>query len=226
LLPPLRLLYPNKPLIIHYHGSKIRGQWHRRKKYWKYADQIFVVTSDLLKGAPKNVKLIQNPIDKTLFFPQRNHESLRAIHFKYRVDDIAIKIAEKHDLHLLIYDRKKNPIPHIKMPAFLNQFTHLIDVKKDLRGNLLSPPEAISKTALEALACNLKVIPYNGEIISGLTYYHEPEFVVTRIYEIYQDILSKKEKNTITQIEEKLTIVHPQDFEHVPIPTSGEVLSN
>jgi len=216
LLPLLKQLYPNKPLIMHYHGTKIRGQWHKRKKYWKYADQILVVTPDLLKGAPKNAELVLNPVDKTLFFSQGNNNAPRAVHFKYRVDEIAREIAEKHNLSLLIHDRKRNPIPHIKMPAFLSEFTHLIDVKKDVRGNLLSPPDTTSKTSLEALACGLKVIPYKGNILRGLPYYNEPEFVVSRIYGIYQEMLSKKEEKK--QIKKYTKTEHSQNFEYITIP--------
>ena len=58
-LPSLRKLYPNKFLIMYYHGSDIRlkGGWTSRRKYWWNADAIFIATGDLAKlpGCPQDV---------------------------------------------------------------------------------------------------------------------------------------------------------------------------
>lgn len=59
----------------------------------------------------------------------------------------------------------------------------IIDVKRDQYGRLYKVP--LSKTALEALACGLKVITWKGKIIEGLPPENHPENVAKRIFNIY-----------------------------------------
>jgi glycosyltransferase involved in cell wall biosynthesis len=73
ILPILRVLYPQKPIIMHYHGTDIRGKWSERKKYWRNANLILVSTLDLLTTLPREylqyrrIVYLPNPVDTRLF---------------------------------------------------------------------------------------------------------------------------------------------------------------
>lgn len=190
LIPVLKFLNPEKPIIIHYHGTKIRRKWEQRKRFWIKADRILISTRDLFEGAPPGVELAPNPVDLALFFPVNNRIPIdKAIHFKYNADDIAKQLAKMHGIDLVIHDTSTDPIPHREMRSYLTQYTTFIDVKRDVRGNILYPENTLSKTALEALACGLKVIPCQGDIIEKLPEEHHPRNVVTQMYRIYKELL-------------------------------------
>ena len=52
-------------------------------------------------------------------------------------------------------------------------------------------PESLSKTALEALACGLKVIRWDGRVVSGLPEDHRPERVAEVVWRIYGRVRQK-----------------------------------
>lgn len=60
---------PQKPIVLHYHGSDIRGRWRRKKRFWESANMILVSTPDLLDGAPEGTIHIPTSIDTDLFYP-------------------------------------------------------------------------------------------------------------------------------------------------------------
>lgn len=181
-LPSFRRLYGRrKALVIHYHGSEIRGKWDARSKYWSIADIIMVSTPDLLEGAPSRAIYLPNPVDTLMFRPKpklrRKNTALYIIKHQEGEDlEWPKKIAERMNLKLTMLDRKKTPIPYLMLPDFLNKFEYYID-----RNYIPS----LSKTALEALACGLKVIRWDEKIISGLPEEHKPENVISRLCEIY-----------------------------------------
>jgi len=190
LIPPLKILYPNKPIVLHYHGTKIRDSWKKREKYWKNADRLLVSTIDLLEGAPKNTIHLPNPVDTTIFKPDCvDKREGEALYFKYNADDIAGNIANKFGVSLTIHDKKTTPIEYKDMPEFLRRFKALIDVKRDVKGNILYPENTMSKTALEALACGLKVITYQGEMIERLPERNYPQNVANVVFHIYKELL-------------------------------------
>jgi len=82
-VPYLKLLYPKKPVILHYHGSDIRGKWGLRRKYWSKADSILYSTLDLPdKETPEYAVYMPNPVDTEIFFPrsiQRKKGKLRVL---------------------------------------------------------------------------------------------------------------------------------------------------
>ena len=59
-------------------------------------------------------------------------------------------------------------IPYGEMPKVLNRYEYYIDRMS---------PKSLSKTALEVLACGLKVIRWDGRVVSGLPLEHRPERV-------------------------------------------------
>ncbi len=170
-----------KIVILHYHGTRIRGKWRERKKYWKYADKVIVSTPDLLENAPKKAIYLPNPIDIELFKPdnKKKHKNFAIYvyaHYKGEKLDWPKKIAKRRNLKLYIHDRKTKPIHHREFPKLLNLFEYLID-----RNYIPS----LSKTALEALACGLKVIRWDGKLVIKLPRIYHPETVVKKLYYIY-----------------------------------------
>ena len=188
ILPTVKLLYPSKPLIFHCHGTDIRGLWKKRRKFWKYADQVLYSTLDLKDAeTPIGAVLINNPIDTDLFY--RKHLGLLgyAFHISYNADNEARALAEQYKLKLVIHNSLKNPIRHIKMVDELCKYEYYIDVKA------IAPSFKIynylSKTGLEALACGLKVVNRDGEILRGLPDKHNPVKVAGKLYQIYRELM-------------------------------------
>ncbi|MEM2570083.1 MAG: hypothetical protein QXT67_09145 [Candidatus Bathyarchaeia archaeon] len=181
LIPYLKFLYPNKPIILHYHGSDIRGKWLMKRKYWDKADAILYSTPDLINDeTPKKAIYIPNPVDTDLFYPLYiNKRKIRsAMAFNYHLDtNKAVYYAKKYGLSLDILERS---IPYENMPNKLNEYEYYVDQTEI---------PSLSKTALEALACGLKVIRWDGEIIEGLPEEHKPENVAQKIWEIYREML-------------------------------------
>ena len=186
LVPFLKFFYPRKPLVLHYHGSRIRGKWGLRRKYWSKADVVLYSTLDLLDDkTPGCAVYLPNPVDIEIFYPKGvKPKPKAAFHFSYNADDLAMEYAEKYGLELTIYNSKKQGfIPHLRFPEVLCQYRYYIDVKRNASGELLTVP--LSKTALEALACGLKVITWKGEIVESLPEEHLPEKVLRRLYHLY-----------------------------------------
>jgi len=90
----------------------------------------------------------------------------------------AFSYAQKYKLSLDILERN---IPYKEMPKKLNKYEYYIDQTEI---------PSLSKTALEALACELKVIRWDGEIISKLPAYHDPISVSQKVFNVYQELIS------------------------------------
>jgi len=189
IVPLLKMLYPEKSIVLHYHGTDIRGKWTLKQKYWSKADLILYSTMDLLDDeTPKYAVYTPNPVDTEIFHPADTKPSPKtAFHFSYNADDIAAKYAEKHGLKLTIYDKEKQgAIQHSRVPEVLCRYEYYIDVKRTADGILIKGP--LSKTGLEALACGLKVITWNSEIIKGLPLENHPENIAEQICNLYLKI--------------------------------------
>ena len=180
----LKIFYPNKPVILHYHGTRIRGKANERRKYYQKADFIIVSAPDLLEDLP-DATYIPNPIDSEFFKPLRDHPDNSAIYIIKQQEELGENLewpksmAQKYGLKLSLKDRIENPIPYAELPAFLNQYSYLID-----RDYIKS----LSKTALEALACGLKVVAWNGKLIGGLPKEHKPEIVTKQLHNLYKKL--------------------------------------
>lgn len=190
IIPFLKTLYPRKPVIIHYHGSTVWRRWKSKQKYWRKANFILYSTKDLVsEDTPNYAAHLPNPVDTDLFHPLTTRSKPKtAFHFSYFADDLAVKYAEKYGLSLTIHNRETNPIPHTLLPNVLCKHEYYIDVKRNVEGRLMP---SLSKTGLEALACGLKVIKWNGEVIKGLPIEHRPESVVNKLYRLYINLISK-----------------------------------
>jgi len=190
IVPILKFIYPWKKIVLHYHGTDIRGRWREKERYWRRADLILVSTRDLLEGAPRDIEVhhLPSPVDLEIFRPipelRRPGTALfmTSSELKHRVSQPwAIDVARRLKLKLDIIDREKVMIPHRKLPLLLNRYEYFIDHRW---------VPALSKTALEALACGLKVIRWDEKILQGLPEQHKPEYVVRKLVKLYQTILA------------------------------------
>lgn len=186
MIPYLKLIYPRKKIFLHYRGADIRGIWDIKFKYWSKADQIFVSTEDLLDGAPSGTMHIPRAVDTDFFYPRGTSNPGTAFSIPYMADDLALKYAEENDLVLIFGGGLETPIKYTKFSEVLSKYEYYIDVKRS-KGKIL---EALSKTGLESLACGLKVIKWNGEIVNGFPEKNHPERVVEKLYSIYLEVLS------------------------------------
>lgn len=193
IIPFIKILYPKKPIILHYHGTDIRNRWKEKQKFWKKANQIIYSTIDLHStNTPKRAIQIPNPIDTKIFTPNPNinRQKQTAITMSYYADETSKKLAKQLNLKLTIRQRT---LPYSYMPTLLNQYEYYMDIKRDSfttkniqpTGEMLCPKNAISCTGLQALACGTKIIKPDGTIIKKLPQHHKPENVIKKIYSIY-----------------------------------------
>jgi len=185
IVPWLKRFY-SKPVVLHYHGTRIRRRWKERKRFWSKADVVFVSTQDLLEGAPDHAIYVPNPVDIDLFYPKTNcnRKPKSALAFRYHLDEKkAINYAQKYGLQLTFLERN---IPYKETPKILNQYEYYIDQTEI---------SSLSKTALEALACGCKVINWKGEVIHGLPLEHHPERVVKKVWEIIRSFVQNDRYN-------------------------------
>jgi len=185
----IRKCYPEKPLVLHYHGSDIRGRWRRKKRYWENADVVLVSTPNLLEGAPEEAIYLPNPVDTSLFYPNSHPNDVdpnSALTFRHGAVELAQELAEKHGLELSVFSRD---ITFISMPDVFRRFNWYIDVKRVNGVLLCRSGDSGSMTGLEALACGLNVINSDGDIRWGLPEEHRAENVVKTLRTIYVSLM-------------------------------------
>jgi len=208
----------SKKIILHYHGTDIRGLkkqklphrsrlsdlavgsilmyrrirdkiLFRRRMHinaQRMADTIIVSTPDLLELVPKGIHL-PNPVDTDHFKPDSisKNEQKEALTIDTEVTDIqwALDYCKRHNipLNIEVYNRIKDPIIYKDMPDFLRRYKIYVDIRY-VNVNIL---ENLSKTALEALACGLKVLDYQLKYRQGLPREHDPINVISRLSTIY-----------------------------------------
>jgi glycosyltransferase involved in cell wall biosynthesis len=208
----------SKKIILHYHGTDIRGLKkqklpHRsqisdlairsimmyrglrdkvlfRKRMHinaqRMADTVIVSTPDLLQLVAKGIYL-SNPVDTDHFKPDSllKNEQKEALTIDTEVTDIqlALDYCKMHNisLNIEVYNRIKAPIIYKDMPDFLRRYKIYVDIRY-VNENIL---ENLSKTALEALACGLKVLDYQLKYRQGLPREHDPINVISRLSTIY-----------------------------------------
>jgi hypothetical protein len=210
----------SKIIILHYHGTDIRGfsEEYLRKSYLRSilspknlirkilrkrlhlkaqrsADRVIVSTPDLAKLIDGSI-LLPNPIDtdhfnRKLIGGRSLNERGVLINSEVTNIELAMDYCRRKgvNLNIGIYDRTKNPINYKDIPNFLKEY----DVYVDLRFVNQKLLRNLSKTALEALACGLRVLNYNLEYVDELPSEHCPTNVVTRLSFIYSHKRNKPE---------------------------------
>ncbi len=129
---------------------------------------------------------LPNPVDTDYFKADTIYGKKRgAITLNTEVTDTqwTLDYCKKNNIifEIEVYDRTQIPIMYADMPDFLKQYSVYVDIRR-VNGTVL---ENLSKTALEALACGLKVLDYKLEYQEGLPVEHNPKKVVSRLASIY-----------------------------------------
>jgi glycosyltransferase involved in cell wall biosynthesis len=176
--------YPNKKIIVHYHGSDVMksDDVKKRLRVQQLTDAIFSSTPDvhdkLIREGVNNT-YIPNPIDVDLFKPMDVEKSERRylyISMRYTDKDKAFKfLSDKIDIDKIdVIDREVSSVPFYEMPELLNKYDTFIDVKF-CEWSKGKPLQAYSTTALQSSSCGLNVLNYKGEIVNNIHLNHSPE---------------------------------------------------
>jgi glycosyltransferase involved in cell wall biosynthesis len=224
----------SKIIILHYHGTDIRGfpkdnsrtfnlgnilkpknivkKIKKRRlhiKAQRLADRVIVSTPDLIQLVKGSV-FLPNPIDTDHFnnkklTKERSVDISKGVIVNSEVTNIELAMNyfehKKIDLNIDIYDRTKNPIYYKDVPNFLKKY----DVYVDLRFVNRKLLKNLSKTALEALACGLRVLNYKLEYMNNLPSEHCPTNVVTILSSIYSH---KRDRPELIKLELELAILN------------------
>lgn len=224
----------SKLIVLHYHGTDIRGfsednsrtfnlrnisrpknivrKIRKRRLHieaQRLADRVIVSTPDLIRLVKGSI-FLPNPIDTDHFNKKMVKERSAADVYKgllvnSEVTNIELAINyckhKKTNLDIDIYDRTKNPIHYKDIPSFLKKYDVYIDLRFVDRKLLKN----LSKTALEALACGLRVLNYNLEYVDNLPSEHCPTNVVTILSSIYSN---KRNKTETIKLELELTFLN------------------
>ena len=194
-LPYYRMFYPGKKIILHLHGTKIRGKWNDVDL--SPADMVLVSTKDLLECSPKDTLWLPNPVDEELISKIKTYKIKKEKGWAFHVDrfaaDKAIEYAQENKLQLVIRNRIMEPQNHELFLKSISHFEYYIDVKRDFPGHKEEGKilEAMSLTGLEALALGCKVIDWKGEIQEGLPPEHRSENVAEHLHHFYSYELIK-----------------------------------
>ena len=157
----------------------------------KLANEILVSTPDLLSILPY-AKYLPNPVDVDHFSKDgTTHNKVNkndALTIKTESGDIqkTLLYCKENNINLKIdvHDRIIKPILYEEIPNFLKKYNVYVDIRI-VNDKIL---ENFSKTALESLACGLKVLNYKLEYIDKLPEMHNPVNVVNQLENIYNKI--------------------------------------
>ena len=194
IVPQIRKKYKDKIIILHYHGSELRNGLSNASlhKIIKEADNkanfAFLATPDLIKYESEKRMYIENPIDLEHFKPMMQKQTSERRFFTFKTNQTDIDsftdYLQKNNIkiNLTIHDRTITPISYGHMPSFLSNYNVYVDVRI-VNGQLL---ESLSKTALEALACNLQVLSYDLRYLDKFPSEHNAENVVKKMMTIIE----------------------------------------
>lgn len=223
----------SKVIVLHYHGTDIRGfsednsrtfnlrnilrpknifrKIRKRRlhiKAQRLADRVIVSTPDLIQLVKGSI-FLPNPIDTDHFnkklIKERSADVYEGILINSEVTNIELAMNyckhKKINVNINIYDRTKNPICYKDIPNFLKKYDVYIDLRFVNRKLLKN----LSKTALEALACGLRVLNYNFEYVDNLPSEHCPTNVITILSSIYSN---KRNRTETIGLELELVILN------------------
>jgi glycosyltransferase involved in cell wall biosynthesis len=210
----------SKRIILHYHGTDIRGLKkiklphrsgisdlaiksihnyrkirdrlllrHRfHEKAQNMSNAVIVATPDLLSHV-KGAVFIPNPVDTEHFTPNNSKDGRDLDRVALTMDteatdyNLTMQYCRKNNVRLNIdvHDRAKQPIMYRDMPTFLQRYAIYVDIRY-VNGVLLPN---LSKTALEALGCGLRVLNYKLQYHDNLPFEHRPLNVVSQVQSLY-----------------------------------------
>jgi glycosyltransferase involved in cell wall biosynthesis len=196
IVPQIRKKYKDKIIIIHYHGSELRNGLidHSLHKLIEEVDKksnlAFLATPDLIKYESEKRMYIENPVDMEHFKPMIQDKQNEDTFLAFKTNQIDINALNNYlqknniKINLTIHDRTINPISYTNMPSFLSNYSVYVDIKI-INNKFL---ESLSKTALEALACNLKVLSYDLKYLNDFPTKHKAENVVEKMMTLIESL--------------------------------------
>lgn len=183
---PLKLLYPKKKIIMHYHGSMVREELQGKKsrlKWEKLVDQIIVATPDLLEYEySKQPYYIPNPVDTELFKKYGNVENNTALISLKKNQSSSRTLMEliKNGFNVKL-ETLPQKVEYKFFPSRLVHYEYYADLPI-INGKMI---HANSICGLQAMSMGLKVISWDYSVTDKLPEYHKPENVVNEIEKIY-----------------------------------------
>jgi len=180
LVPLLKEQYPNKTIVLHYHGGEVRrcSDHQVRKKCQEYADYVIAGHPEVYERIKKECKvsLVPTIVDTELFHPIEYGKGKFITHYGLMNWDLIHKHLErmKIEKQVTIFVREDKPRANYTMPELYSRFETYVNVIYS-SGQLI---ESLSKTALECLACGLEVLQWDGFSFRGLPDKHKPENVM------------------------------------------------
>jgi hypothetical protein len=187
IVPSIRKKYKNKIIILHYHGSELRNGLAdpSLQKLINEADQkanlVFLSTPDLTKYPSEKRTYIENPIDIDHFKSLERPLEEKYFTFKTSQTDFNTftEYLHKNNLKIdvTIHDRTITPISYGQMPEFFSNYSVYVDIRI-VKNQII---ESLSKTALEALACNLRVLSFDLKYLNEFPPKHSAANVVAKI---------------------------------------------
>jgi len=191
---PLKIIYPKKKIIIHYHGTLVRANTLGKFRLFleKFVNKILVATPDLLDYNYQSPPLyVPDPIDDKLFCNRPRPLNNKAFTLlKFNQSPIYLKfLLQKLDFSFSLdyQERKKgysNGILYKDFHKKLEQYEYFIDIPM-FKGEII---HAHSCTGLQARSMGLKVLSHDGTIKTGLPEEHTPESVVNYLDDIYKKV--------------------------------------
>jgi hypothetical protein len=162
-----------------------------RSESQKLANEILVSTPDLILLLP-NAKYLPNPVDidhfsrDNIIHNRVTKNNALTIKTETGNSEKVLEYCKKNniDLKIDVFDRTKSTLLYEEIPNFLKKYNVYIDIRI-VNDKIL---ENLSKTALESLACGLKVLNYKLEYLDKLPEMHNPVNVVNQLEIIYNKI--------------------------------------
>jgi len=193
---PIFKILTRKKVILQYHGSDInlpsRSKNIFRILFRSMADAIIYNQKEQLDKiiTIRNVRKEYQPnaVDTDHFnsLNKNRKGSLALISDNLNREKTLKGLKEFSDLTII--DKQEKVFSYEEMPNILNQYETFVDYKVTDYGMLL---KALSRSALEALACGCKVY-HDERFIDKLPIEHQPEVVIKKLYSLFYYVLTGK----------------------------------
>ena len=206
-------------IIMHFHGSELRGIMERNERlslssiplFFKnyrisylrktknemaerLSDKVLISTPDLAKYITKRDYIfLHNPVDTEHFSYKHNKNEINSGETFFTFNTEAIS-----DIEWIKDFCKRNGVNNLQivdrrknpiMYSDMPSFLRKFQVYVDVRYINYKVLENLSKTALESLSCGLKVLDYNLKYRQGLPREHDPYNVINRLETVYKQIM-------------------------------------
>jgi glycosyltransferase involved in cell wall biosynthesis len=202
-----------KKIILHYHGTDIRGlkirlphrsigsdglilskllyrkilHGYRHRKAQQQANLIFSSQKDLIKLVPKAIHIpIAIDTDHFLNLPRhRMNQQNNGLTFRTEASDMRLIMAhlKKHNIQVPLEVYDRTTKPIMYKDMPL--FLSGYETYVDIRYVNGKLLGDLSSTALQALACGLSVIDYDMKLLESLPKEHQAPNVATKVLDLY-----------------------------------------